>query len=236
MHKIAIGAGLFVMALSSSAFAQAPLPPPPPPVAGQPPPAPPPPPSPGKSPQTQEAPTVAPASDPAHASAATAPGNSITEPPRAVPQQYPALGGHFGAALQLFNVQTGPGKNVRGIGEDYVNVGLTPGITLHLDDKWAIDFEFIAFNNIKPKTHSFTTLVVDPGVIRKFDGFNVGLRVATQVAAPTNSGIVPIFVMPFKVSERAVWFFEADLPLFLRDTGSQISFSATVLLQTGFGF
>jgi hypothetical protein len=193
------------------------------------------PPSPGRSPVTPEAPTVAPASDPAHASPATAQGPSITEPPRAAPQQYPAVGGHFGFALPIVTLAT---KSTV-IGKDFVNVGLTPGMTVHLDDKWAVDFEFVAMNHFSTKggqVHGATTFVVDPGVIRKFDGFVAGLRVATEVGARTNSGLVPIFVLPFKISERAVYFVEADVPLFIRDDGHKAQFSATGLLQSGFGF
>jgi hypothetical protein len=229
MHKIGIGIGigLFVFAFSSMASAQEPEPPPPAPAP------PPPPPPPGRSPMTQEAPTVAPASDPAHASPSTVSGPSLTEPPRAVPQQYPAVGGHFGTAIPIVTVS----GDTTVIGADFVTLGLTPGMTVHLDDKWAIDFEFIAFNQLKsPAVHGNTTLVVDPGIIRKFDGFNLGLRVATQVGAPINSALVPIFVLPIKVSKRSVYFVEADLPTFVRDNGHKAELSTTFQIQTGFGF
>ena len=222
MHKLRLAVGIVVLAFSSSALAQE-----------EPAPAPPPPPPPGRSPMTQEAPTVAPASDPAHASPSTQPGASITEPPRAVPQQYPAVGGHLGFALPIVTVS----GDTTVIGKDFVNVGLTPGMTVHLDDKWAIDFEFIAFNALRPRdSHGNTTLVVDPGIIRKFDGFVAGLRVATQVGAPMNSALVPIFVLPIKVSKRSVYFLEADAPIFVRDNGRKAEVSGTFLFQSGFGF
>lgn len=228
MHKVWLPGALLILSFSTRALAQEPLP-----TAPQEPAAPAPPPAPGRSPLTPEAPTVAPASDPTHASPSTASGPSLSEPPRAVHQQYPAVGAHLGFALPIVTVA----KDSTAIGADFVTVGLTPGLTVHLDDKWAIDFEFIAFNQLKsPASHGSTTFVVDPGIIRKFDGFNVGLRVATQVGAPTNSGIVPIFVLPIKVSERSVWFLEADVPLFLRDNGRKPEFSGTFLFQTGFGF
>lgn len=197
---------------------------------------------------TPEAPTVAPASDPAHMSPSTAPGPSVTEPPRAAPQQYPAVGAHIGTAVPIVTVS----DSTTAIGADFVNIGVTPGLTVHLDDKWALDFEFIAFNHFKD--HKNTTFIVDPGIIRKFDGFNAGLRVATEVGAEPNSGIVPIFVLPIKVSQRSVYFIEADLPLFLRQrtttttktlsdgsvvgpfTSHKAIFSGTFMLQTGFGF
>jgi hypothetical protein len=146
-------------------------------------------------------------------------------------KQFPAVGGHLGFALPIATV----GGNNTVIGDDFVTVGLTPGLTVHLDEKWAIDFEFIAFNELK-NTPARTTFVVDPGIIRKFDGFVLGARVATQVGAPTNAGLVPIFVLPFKISEKVVYFVEADVPLFLRDNGRKAEGTATFLFQSGFGF
>ncbi len=144
---------------------------------------------------------------------------------------YPRVGGHVGMAVPVLTLA----KNSTVIGADFVTVGLTPGITVHLDDRWAIDFEFIAFNEVK-NTPALTTFIVDPGVVRKFDGFAAGLRVATQVGAPTNIGVVPIVVVPFKVSEQLSYFIEGDLPLFLRDSGTSMQPSATLLLQTGVSF
>lgn len=143
----------------------------------------------------------------------------------------PRLGGHLGAAVPIATFA----KRTTVIGRDFGTVGLTPGVTFHLDERWAIDFEFIAFNELK-NTPAATTFVVDPGVLRKFDGFVTGLRVATQVGAPTNVGVVPIVVVPVKLSEKLSAFVEADVPLFLRDVGGELTPSATLLLQTGVGF
>jgi hypothetical protein len=175
-----------------------------------------------------ETPTVAPsvANDPSRPPL----DSRVVDAPTAK-RTFPAIGGHLGMALPIATVSS---KSTV-IGEDFGTVGLTPGITVHLDEKWAIDFEFIAFNEFK-NTPAATTFIVDPGIIRKFDGFVLGLRVATQVGAPTNSGIVPIFVLPFKIGDRAVWFLELDIPLFVRDTGPKALFSATALFQTGIGF
>lgn len=176
-----------------------------------------------------ETPTVAPSISNEQGRPSTVEGRA---PDTGVTKQYPAVGGHLGMAIPIATL--GGRKNVA-IGEDFVTVGLTPGITVHLDEKWAVDFEFIAFNEFK-NTPAATTFVVDPGIIRKFDGFVVGLRVATQVGAPTNSGVVPILVVPFKIGQRAVYFVEADVPLFVRDAGDKALFSATFLFQTGIGF
>jgi hypothetical protein len=127
------------------------------------------------------------------------------------------------------------GTNTTTIGSDFATVGITPGVTVHLDEHWAIDFEFIAFNELK-NTPAATTLIVDPGILRKWDGFIAGLRVATQVGAPSNVGLVPIAVLPIKLSNRVAWFVELDVPLFLRDDGTKMRASATALFQTGVGF
>ena len=144
------------------------------------------------------------------------------------------IGGHFGGALPIVTVASTNSV----VGADFFTLGLTPGVTVHLNDKWAVDFEFIAFNDFK--NGGPTTLVVDPGVLRKFDGWVAGMRIATKVGAPTNVGLVPIVVKPFRVSDELVYFLELDLPLFLNDVGLpgdvQLKPSATVLFQTGFGF
>lgn len=183
------------------------------------------------TPTTPEPPTVAPASDPAHASPHTVDTPSTSQPPIPKPREFPAIGGHLGFAMPIATI----GSTSTAIGADFFTLGVTPGITVHLDEKWAIDFEFIAFNEIKNRTPA-TTFVVDPGIIRKFDGFVLGTRVATQVGAKPNIGLVPIFVLPFKISERAVYFVELDIPLFLRDDGNKMQASATFLFQSGFGF
>lgn len=73
--------------------------------------------------------------------------------------------------------------------------------------------------------------------MRNFGPVSAGLRVATQVGARTNIGLVPIVVVPvIKLSKRISYFVEADLPLFLRDDGDAMRPSATFLFQSGFGF
>jgi len=193
----------------------------------------PPPPPTSAPPPTTSAPTTPPYESPT-VTPANPPGPATTPPPPGAPveKQFPAIGGHLGMALPIATL--GGRKNVA-IGEDFVTVGLTPGLTVHLDEKWAVDFEFIAFNELK-NTPAATTFVVDPGIIRKFDGFVLGLRVATQVGAPTNSGVVPILVVPFKIGHRAVYFVEGDIPVFVRDAGDKALVSATFLFQTGIGF
>src|SRR4051794_29111884 len=79
-------------------------------------------------------------------------------------ETWPQVGGHWGLALSLLNVGTAPAQF---IGRDYWQAGLTPGLTLKLDDHRAIDFEFIAFSvwNVGPGgagINAHTLWVADP--------------------------------------------------------------------------
>src|SRR4051794_21681695 len=82
--------------------------------------------------------------------------NTVGESPGIVPalpakkedqsaSSYPAIGGHLGLAVPIVTF----GSKTTTIGSDFATIGITPGITVHLDEKWAVDFEFIAFNELK---------------------------------------------------------------------------------------
>ena len=53
------------------------------------------------------------------------------------------------------------------------------------------------------------------------------------MGAPTNSGVVPIFVLPFKISERSVYFLELDIPLSV--AGLPVTLSIHQLFNVGLG-
>ena len=67
-------------------------------------------------------------------------------------------------------------------------------------------------------------------------------------SVPLNFGIVPIVVVPFKLSARVSYFLELDLPVFVSAlaatpstlvasaTQDRVIGSLTILLQTGFAF
>jgi hypothetical protein len=158
----------------------------------------------------------------------------------------PRVGGHAGFALPLaaFN-----NDGATAIGRDFVQIGITPGITVKLTDRWAVDFEFIAFSrwDLNPAgtpNKSHTVFVADPGVVYNFGRVAGGLRLAMQIGegVPLNFGVVPILVVPFKVTNRLSYFVELDLPVFVTatagtpTTGSRVIGSLTVLPQTGFAF
>lgn len=142
-------------------------------------------------------------------------------------------GGHVGVALPIATL----GEDTTVIGSDFFNLGITPGVTVHLGDGWAVDLEFIAFNRFMDLPQP-TTFVVDPGLVRKFEGFALGGRVATEVGAATNLGLVPIVVVPVtKLRPGVSYFVELDLPLFLRaDAQGNLDPSLTILFQTGAAF
>ena len=147
------------------------------------------------------------------------------------PASAPRLGGHFGLALPLFALS----ESSTFIGRDFVTVGLTPGITFKFGEHWALDFEFIALTEVKT-TPQATTFVVDPGVLYDLGPVVLGGRVATQVGAATNVGLVPIVVVPIKLSDTFRYFVEADVPFFLRDRGTHVGASLGLQLQTGIAF
>jgi len=149
---------------------------------------------------------------------ASEPGPSYTltppSPPVASSRTYPRVGGHLGFALPIFTLA----KNSTIIGGDFVNIGLTPGITVTLDDHWSVDFEFVAYIPLKDLPQG-VGIVVDPGVLYNFGDFTAGLRVATKVTEATNIGLIPIFVLPLKnlLSGPFTPFVEADVPIFFQD-------------------
>ena len=165
---------------------------------------------------------------------------------------WPQLGGHFGLAISIASFDNN-GNTV--IGRDYVQIGVTPGITLKLSAHWAIDFEFIGFSrwDLNPPGRpdkSHTIFVVDPGVVYGFGPVAAGLRLAVQIGEGVglNFGLVPIVVVPFAVSKKVSYLLELDLPVFVTATAgvpataltqgveSRVIGSLTILLQTGFSF
>jgi hypothetical protein len=153
---------------------------------------------------------------------------------------WPRIGGHFGLALPVAAFDN---DGAHGIGQSFVQVGVTPGITVKLTPHWAVDFEFIGFSrwDLNPPgtaNKSHTIFVVDPGVVYNFGPVAGGLRLATQIGegVPLNFGIVPIVVVPFKVTRRLSYFLELDLPVFVFADPTRTVGSLTILLQTGFAF
>lgn len=145
---------------------------------------------------------------------------------------YPRVGGHLGFALPIVSISS----PTTVIGADFVTIGLTPGVTVKLTDHWAVDFEFIARQELK-NTPQATTWVVDPGVIYATPSVAGGLRIATVVGDLTNIALVPIVVLPVvKVSDLVTWYIEGDVPAFIFDAGTKVKTSVGFQFQSGFSF
>lgn len=164
--------------------------------------------------------------------------------------RWPRVGGHFGLALPIAAFDN-DGTTV--IGRDFAQVGITPDITIKIAERWAVDFEFIGFSrwDLSTPARSHTIFVVDPGVVYNFGPVAAGLRLATQIGegVPLNFGLVPIIVVPFKITSKLSYFLELDLPVFVSaiagvpptalspaGTSDRVIGSLTILLQTGFAF
>ncbi len=163
---------------------------------------------------------------------ASATNASATSATNVESSTFPRIGGHLGFAVPIVTIA----DPVTVIGEDFVTIGLTPGLTVKLSDKWSVDFEFIALNELK-STPSATRYVVDPGVVYNAGPVSAGLRVASVVGAPTNVGLVPILVLPVaKLGDKVTYYVEGDVPMFIRDAGSEMKPSVGFQFQSGFAF
>ena len=129
------------------------------------------------------------------------------EPGAAAKHEGPWVGGHVGFALPLMVF----GKDSTFIGDSLGQLGLAPGITVHLNERWAIDFETVAYADFMNDTSFF---VVDPGVIYKFDMLSLGLRMAVNTHALDNWGFIPIINKGWSVGLIKL-FVELDLPTFI---------------------
>src|SRR6185436_19569535 len=82
------------------------------------------------------------------------------------------------------------------------------GIGFKLGEKTAIDFETVVHVPISPK--GTTSLTVDPGIVYDMGSFVVGLRVAWDIQANTNFGVIPLLHKGVaQIGGGANWFVEA---------------------------
>ncbi len=160
---------------------------------------------------------------------------SAAEAPEAAPAQaseFPRVGGHVGLALPLVTID----NPTTAIGADFFKLGLAPGITVKLDERWAIDFEFVAYSDFSdgPPGGNLSSLVIDPGLIYNFGFALAGLRAAVHVGGGNtqNFGVIPIILKTFPISKKVSFFAELDLPVFFSNNGAAL----TVQPQFGVGF
>ncbi|PTL76643.1 hypothetical protein [Vitiosangium sp. GDMCC 1.1324] len=152
---------------------------------------------------------------------------------------WPRLGGHVGLALPVVKFQTG---GVSAIGADFLQVGLAPGVTVMLDEHWAVDFEVVGYSiwrfaSDSAAASSSTALVVDPGVIYNFGPVATGLRLAMQTGGgvPVNGGLIPLVNKGFPIGKMK-WFIELDLPFFVLGSPGTTTVSFSPQVHTGIAF
>jgi hypothetical protein len=157
---------------------------------------------------------------PAFAEPDQPPAQSV-EPPLATK----AIGGHVGIAVPFVTIS----KHTTTIGDQFTI--LDPiGIGFRLSEHVAVDFETVVGTPVHPTGK--TSLVVDPGVIFPFGKLALGLRVAFQINADANFGLIPLVNYALVDLGHATWFVEAAFPTFYSDK----EVALTALLHTGVGF
>jgi hypothetical protein len=134
-------------------------------------------------------------------------------------------GGHVGIATPLVTVA----DETTTIADAFTI--LNPiGVGVKVAPKLAVDFEVVVATPIKP--HGDTGLVVDPGVVYDFGAAAAGLRLAFQIGAPANVGLIPLINKGLVDLGGATWFAEAAFPTFY----SEKNVAFNVVLHTGIGF
>jgi hypothetical protein len=113
------------------------------------------------------------------------------------------------------------------------------GVTVKLTDRLAVDFELQVGNPIDPMRSDATTtrrtnLVVAPGVVYNFGPFAAGLRVASEIGAESNVGLIPLINRGLFPVGPATWFVEAAFPTFAHASPPDVTFTAVI--HTGIGF
>ena len=128
------------------------------------------------------------------------------------------------------------GSDSQVIFDEFFDLGLVSGMTVHLSETWAVDFEFVASDRLKSQ-YGPPSMVVEPGVIAKLTSFNAGLRVAMGVAGEStnNVGLIPFVNKGFAISDQVSWLVELYLPVFFTDAETN-KVTLTPTLQTGVGF
>jgi hypothetical protein len=191
-------------------------PPPAPAAEPMPPPPPPPPPPPADEPAMGPGP-VSEAQPMPMAYDAPAP-----EPP---PAHTKTVGGHVGIATPLVTIA----DETTTIADQFII--LNPiGIGIKVTDNVVIDFEMVVVTPVDPS--GTTGLVIDPGVVYSWGQVAAGLRLAWQVNAESNFGLIPLVNLGLADFGGAGWFVEAAFPTFYQS--EDVQFNA--VLHTGVGF
>jgi hypothetical protein len=159
---------------------------------------------------------------------ALAPSSALAEGAR--------VGGHVGLATPLVTIPSE--GDTTDIGDQFTLVAPI-GVTVKLTDRLAVDFETQIGNPIDPMRSDATTtrrtnLVVAPGLVYNFGPFAAGLRVASEIGAESNVGLIPLINVGVVPMALGTWFIEAAFPTFVHASQPDVTFTAVV--HTGIGF
>lgn len=154
---------------------------------------------------------------------------------------WPRLGGHVGLAVPIVKIATG---GTTAIGADFLQLGIASGVTIKLDEHWAVDLEGVGYTTWQfadggTSARASTSFVVDPGVIYGCGSFATGLRAGVQIGegVPFNLGLIPLVNFGLFPLGKLKWFAELDLPFFvLGEPGSSAAVSFSPQIQTGVSF
>ena len=136
------------------------------------------------------------------------------------------VSGHVGVAVPLVTVT---GDETTTVGDAFV-LAHPIGIGLGVSERLTVDFEMVVANPIDPTGN--TALTVDPGVVYNAGPVALGLRLAFNVGALANVGLIPLVNRGLVDFGGATWFVEAAFPTFYSD--HDVAF--TVVAHTGVGF
>ena len=151
-------------------------------------------------------------------------------PPRAEDPAASRLSGHVGVGSPLVTLRASRSSRHVSSVNDELTLVAPIGLGIPLADHWTFDFEFQISTGVRPE--GLTTAIVDPGVLHSWDRITAGLRVAWQLNANQNIGLIPLVRVALVGNARANWFVEGALPASVRD--KQVTASAS--LQTGVAF
>jgi hypothetical protein len=135
------------------------------------------------------------------------------------------VGGHIGVATPLVTIA---GETTT-IADQFTL--LNPiGIGFKVSENLIVDFEVVVATAVDPG--GLTGLVVDPGLIYSWGQVAAGVRLAWQINADSNFGLIPLVNYGLVDFGGAGWFVEAAFPTFYQN--EDIAFN--IVLHTGVGF
>lgn len=141
-------------------------------------------------------------------------------------------GGHLAVAVPI--VQVAHDSSV--IGDDFVDLGLAAGVGIPFNRCWSFDLEMVMYDHLKSKRGP-TTFLLDPGVIYHAGPWGLGLRTGMNVGdnIPNNFGLIPLINFGCPICQRANWYVELDLPVFVNDgRNNRVTFTPQVELGVKF--